>query len=185
MSAKLNAALDEGGAISRAVYETALRRRDDAIAGFAQWLSDERLCFRQSDPTVAEGYRRNFNLKERSFNVFPETAGLAGTRELVRPGSGQRIRFFDADQLPGGKFAPVGPARVLVLPEFDLTAAPPALAPLRGVGLAARLVPELRTAHVRTVAWLAEASRRLPAFTLHYAQPRAAAACLEQLLNRL
>jgi Asp-tRNA(Asn)/Glu-tRNA(Gln) amidotransferase A subunit family amidase len=39
MSAKLNAALDEGGAMSQTEYESALRRRDDAIAVFAQWLS--------------------------------------------------------------------------------------------------------------------------------------------------
>lgn len=39
MSVELNAALDEGRAISRADYESALRRRDDAIAVFAQWLS--------------------------------------------------------------------------------------------------------------------------------------------------
>ena len=39
MSEKLNAALDEGRAISGADYESALRRRQDAIAGFSQWLS--------------------------------------------------------------------------------------------------------------------------------------------------
>lgn len=50
-----------------------------------RWLSDERLCFRHADPTLAEGFRRNFNLKERSFREFPETAGLASARELVRP----------------------------------------------------------------------------------------------------
>ncbi|MEO8674042.1 MAG: amidase [Casimicrobiaceae bacterium] len=39
MSAKLNAALDDGRAIPRADYASALRRRDDAIASFAHWLS--------------------------------------------------------------------------------------------------------------------------------------------------
>ena len=39
MSAKLNAALDEGAAITRADYASALRRRDDAIGSFAHWLS--------------------------------------------------------------------------------------------------------------------------------------------------
>ncbi len=149
------------------------------------WLSDERLCFRQPDPLVAEGFRRNFNLKERSFAAFPETAGLAGTRELVRPGSGKRIRFFDADQLSGGKFAPVGTARVLVLPEYVTTAATPVTMPVSGLALVERLIPELRTTHARTVAWLAEVGRQLPVCTLHYAHPRAAAACLEKLLDRL
>ena len=39
MSEKLNAALDEGHAISGADYESALRRREEAIAAFRQWLS--------------------------------------------------------------------------------------------------------------------------------------------------
>ena len=39
MSAKLNAALDEGGAIPRAEYVSALHRRDDATGSFAHWLS--------------------------------------------------------------------------------------------------------------------------------------------------
>jgi Asp-tRNA(Asn)/Glu-tRNA(Gln) amidotransferase A subunit family amidase len=38
MSYKLNAALDEGAAISRADYENALRRRAEAITDIAQWL---------------------------------------------------------------------------------------------------------------------------------------------------
>jgi Asp-tRNA(Asn)/Glu-tRNA(Gln) amidotransferase A subunit family amidase len=39
MSAELNAALDEGGAIGPVDYQTALRRREEAIASFAGWLS--------------------------------------------------------------------------------------------------------------------------------------------------
>lgn len=150
-----------------------------------RWLSDERLCFRQTDSQVVEGFRRNFNLKERSFAMFPETAGLTGTRELPRPGSGRLIRFFDPDQLPGGKFAPEGTACVLILPEYVLTASPPRLEPLSGIELMEKLIPELRTSNARTVAWLAETGRNLPAFTLRYAHPRAAAEGLEALLNQL
>ena len=39
MSVELNAALDEGSAISAADYKSALRRREDAIAAFTHWLS--------------------------------------------------------------------------------------------------------------------------------------------------
>ncbi len=38
MSDKLNAALDQGAAISRADYENALRRRAEAITDIMQWL---------------------------------------------------------------------------------------------------------------------------------------------------
>lgn len=147
------------------------------------WLSDERLCFRQSDPTGVEGFRRNFNLKERSFATFPETSGLPGTRELARPSSGKRLRFFNADQLPGGKFVPVGNVRAIVLPEYTPTAASPVATRVSGMTLVDRLVPELRSHHTRTVTWLAEVGRRLPVFTLQYADPRAAAASLEHVLR--
>jgi Asp-tRNA(Asn)/Glu-tRNA(Gln) amidotransferase A subunit family amidase len=40
MSAQLNAALDEGRTISRSDYESALRRRDQAIAAFGEWLAE-------------------------------------------------------------------------------------------------------------------------------------------------
>jgi amidase len=39
MSAQLNAALDEGRTIPRSDYESALRRRDQAIAAFGEWLA--------------------------------------------------------------------------------------------------------------------------------------------------
>jgi Asp-tRNA(Asn)/Glu-tRNA(Gln) amidotransferase A subunit family amidase len=39
MSVALNAALDEGSAISDAEYASARRRRDEAIASFTQWMS--------------------------------------------------------------------------------------------------------------------------------------------------
>jgi hypothetical protein len=149
------------------------------------WLSDERLCFRQADPTAVEGFRRNFNLKERSFATFPETGGLPGTRELARPGSGKRIRFFNADQLPGGKFVSVGAAGAIILPEYTPAATSPVVTRVNGMTLVERLVPELRSTHTRTVTWLAEIGRRLPVFTLQYAQPRSAAACLEQVLEGL
>lgn len=150
------------------------------------WLSDERLCFRQTDSLVVEGFRRNFNLKERSFATFPETAGLPGTRELVRPDTGKRIRFFDADQLAGGgKFVSVGYVRVIMLPEYTPTAATPVATRVSGMTLVDRLVPELRSHHTRTVTWLAEVGRRLPVFTVQYSEPRAAAGCLEQVMREL
>ena len=40
LSPKLNAALDEGRGIARADYVDALRRRDEAIAFFTDWLAD-------------------------------------------------------------------------------------------------------------------------------------------------
>ncbi len=147
-----------------------------------RWLSDEHLCFRQTDPLVVEGFRRNFNLKERSFATFPETAALPGTRELVRPGDGQRVRFFNADELPGGKFVPQGKVHLLILPEYLATATPPAATPIAGAAFVARLVPELHRGDASVIAWLAELARTVPVFALQYADPRAAAASLGSLM---
>lgn len=149
------------------------------------WLSDELLCFRQSDPRVAEGFRRNFNLKERSFSHFPETEELKGKREFLVADSRRRIRFLNPDALPGGKFAASGRVKAFILPEFSPEAERPVTAPLSGPALIQILAPELRASQLRTFTWLAEVGRTVPAFTLRYRTPRSAAACLAKLMEHL
>jgi hypothetical protein len=148
------------------------------------WLSDELLCFRQADPLIAEGFRRNFNLKERSFAEFPNTAGLTGSREFLLRDRGQRIRFFDADLLPGGKFAAAGNVRAIILPRYCEDSGVLAR-PITGPELVQRLAPELRTSHIRSISWLAEVTRKVPAFTLRYNRPDDAADSLNNLLEEL
>jgi amidase len=53
LSAKLNAALDEGRATERAAYEAALRRREAAIASFARWLDGFDAILAPSAPSAA------------------------------------------------------------------------------------------------------------------------------------
>lgn len=149
------------------------------------WLSDELLCFRESDPLVAEGFRRNFNLKERSFSQFPETSGLKGNREFLVADSRQRIRFFNPDALPGGKFMPSGRVRVFILPEYSPGAERPETAPLSGPALVQVLAPELRASQLRTFTWLAEIGRTVPAFRLRYRTPGSAAECVMNLMADL
>jgi hypothetical protein len=136
------------------------------------WLSDERLCFRQQNPLQAEGFRRNFNLKERSFGNFPEIALLPSTRELIRPHTGKRVRFFDPEELGRGRFQAEGTVRAVVVPRFDASASGTVVTPLGGVELVNLLVPELRTTEIHTARWIAEFSRQVPAFGLRYSNPR-------------
>lgn len=147
------------------------------------WLSDERLCFRQQDPLVAEGFRRNFNLKERSFELFPEIASLPGTRELIRPHTGKRVRFFDPEELGRGRFQTKGTVRAVVVPRFDASFSRPVVTPLGGVELVNLLVPELRTTEIHTARWIAQFSREVAAFRLTYSNPRGLADVLAALVT--
>ena len=149
------------------------------------WLSDELLCFRDSNPFRVEGFRRNFNLKEHSFSEFPQTIGLQGNREFFVRDRQQQIRFFNPDLLPGGKFTSSGQAAIIVFPKYSPTSETAAATPLSGQELIQHLIPELRTSHARSIAWLADVTRKLPAFTVHYSQPGAAADCLANLLQAL
>ncbi len=147
------------------------------------WLSDELLCFRDADPLLAEGFRRNFNIKERSFHEFPETVGLSGVREFALNDSRRRIRFLNADSLRAGKFTPKARIRAIIVPRFSPDALHPQTSPLDGHALVQHLAPELRSAHAGTLAWLAEVTRSVPSLVLHYSNARVAADCLMNLLH--
>jgi len=145
------------------------------------WLSDELLCFRQKNPRVAEGFRRNFNLKARSFPRFPQTSDLSGNREISVSDSRKRIRFLNPDALRRGSFAPSGIVAAIIVPVYDAEAHEPASTPLSGLELVQSLAPELRTCDPATFGWLAEIGRTLPAFKLRYCLPDRAAEHLENL----
>jgi hypothetical protein len=149
------------------------------------WLSDEMLCFRQSDPLAVEGIKRNFNLKERSFAVFPETSHLTGVREFPVADERRRIRFINPDALPGGRFVASGEVRVFIVPEYAADTAGPALSPLSGPEFVNYVVPELRTNQVQTIEWLAQMGRKVPAYKLRYRAPGGAVDCVINLLGEL
>ncbi|MEK0451805.1 MAG: hypothetical protein RL088_4073 [Verrucomicrobiota bacterium] len=143
------------------------------LSGFS-WLSDELLCFRQADARVIEGFRRNFNLKERGFTAYPETARLQGKWEFVVNDERRRIRFFDPDSLNGGQFTSQAQLSAIVVPRFDPFEVFPVVEPLVGLELVRELSGELRSAGAASFAWLAETVRRVPGYRLRYKNPRAA-----------
>jgi len=148
------------------------------------WLSDELLCFRQKDPRFVEGFRRNFNLKERSFSCFPQTSDLPGTREILVNDFRKRIRFLNPDALRCGSFAPSGVISAIVVPAYDACAEAPVSTPLSSLELVHSLARELRTCDPVTLAWLAQMGRTVPAFALRYRAPHRAAEHLERLRNQ-
>ncbi|TCO90557.1 hypothetical protein EV701_110181 [Chthoniobacter flavus] len=148
------------------------------------WLSDELLCFRQKDSRMAEGFRRNFNLKQRSFSCFPQTSDLPGNREIMVNDSRKCIRFLNPDALRCGSFASSGIVAAIVVPAYDAGAPTPASTALSGLGLVQSLAPELRACDPVTLAWLAEIGRTVPAFALRYRTPDGAAEHLENLVNQ-
>lgn len=148
------------------------------------WLSDELLCFRQDDPFFAEGCKRNFNLKEISFSAFPATSGLSGNRELSLANNNRKIRFFNPGLLPGGRFSEGGRISAIIFPEYKEIGKPEA-APISGPALVEKLFPELRTNHQRSITWMAQVARKIPAFTVRYKQPNSAMDCVASLLEQI
>ena len=156
----------------------------EAVLRGYRWLSDELLCFRQSDPLIAEGFRRDFNIKEHSFANFPQILGTRNSREFASLAHGQRIRFFNPDLLFGGQYASAGRVQAIFLPEYSNVAKAFAI-PVKGPELVDHLAPELRTTNAQSITWLAEVTRIVPAFTLRYHRPDDAVDCLFNLWNRL
>lgn len=146
-----------------------------------RWLSDELMGFRSDDPLLAEGFRRNFNIKERSFSNFPQTSNLDGSREFALPDGRRRIRFLNPDKLNAGGFVEAAPIRAIIVPIYAPGAAQPIHSPLNGGELIHHLAPELRAVQKEAIAWLAAASRSIPAFGLRYRDPHSAVDLLESL----
>ncbi len=149
------------------------------------WLSDELLCFRQADPCIAEGFRRNFNLKERSFGFFPQTSSLPGIREFAVNDNRKRIRFVKPDELSGGAFAHSGTIHAIVVPEYTSDDIRAIATPLTGPELVQRLAPELRSGWTESLAWLAAIGRSVPAFVLQYHAIADGMDCLEHVVETL
>src|SRR5690606_1970080 len=104
-------------------------------------------CFRNADPLLAEGFRRNFNIKERSFGNFATTAKLPGNREFELPDTRRRIRFLNPDRLFRGRFVESAPIRAFVVPSYSPDAASPSVERLSAPALIRHLAPELRATH--------------------------------------
>jgi hypothetical protein len=142
------------------------------------WISDEFVFISNADAQTFSGLKRNFNLKERSFLDFPETAGKLHTREFYSNVRRCRIRFFDPEVVFPRRQAANALLTGLVFPCYDPEASSPVLrrkSPLETINA---LLGEVALAQSWTPAWISATASLVPAFELKYRSPDKAAALL-------
>jgi hypothetical protein len=144
------------------------------------WLTDELVLIEPGEAWHIRGSRRNFNLKERSFGNFPETA--PGVWETVTGDRRGRIRFFDPDQLGGGPWRDSASVGCLVFPEYAADADEPAVERMGSREALGRLGPEIvSSGGAAAMAGMLSGLGRIPSYRLRYRDPRRAVSVLEEI----
>lgn len=144
-----------------------------------RWLSDELALIDAGDPTRMLGFRRNFNLKESSFALFPETAAGPHVREFFSSHRRQRVRFFDPEDFAPGSTR--GEARLAgaIFPQFDPETVVPRIDRRPGPAVVQGMLAEMAGWQPWGLTFLSHAAHELPAFDFVYASPR----CLDPLFE--
>jgi len=137
-----------------------------------RWLSDEYALFDQKDPATILGFPRNFNLKEGSFPIFPETAGQPHAVEFFSAGRQVRVRFLDPLDLAPGSWQAQAPLKGLILPRWEAEAVTPRIQPLSGVSAAQVLLGETACWQPWALPVITTLCRDVPVWEFVYANPR-------------
>jgi hypothetical protein len=151
------------------------------IAKGWHWLTDETLCFRPGDPLRMAGLKRNFNLKRRSFDRFPQLAQLPDTVDVEVADRRGAVRFFNPDSLSPRKHLTEARLDHFVFPEFVSTDIDPWLEPLTQIETAKRIARQLCQSNPASFSWLAAATRHCRAYRLSYHDPHKAVELLASL----
>lgn len=136
------------------------------------WLSDEYAIFRQEEPTTVLGFPRNFNLKESSFPIFPETAGLPHTVEFRSEGRQMQVRFFDPLDVSPQSWRPQAPLKGLIFPRWNPDAKEPQIRAVTGMPAVQTLLGETACWQPWALEVLPSICQRLPALEFTYANAR-------------
>ncbi|HSH93185.1 MAG TPA: hypothetical protein VK968_03495, partial [Roseimicrobium sp.] len=136
------------------------------------WLSDELTLLGEEDPESILSFPRNFNVKQVSFPLFPETAGKPSTVELYSAGRKSRIRFFDPLEIAPGSAAARAPIRGMIVAKWnpDPKSARIRMAP--GVNAAQSVLGEGVKLHPWAFGTLVRLSRDLPVVEVTYTNAR-------------
>ncbi len=141
------------------------------LAGW-NWLSDELILIDESAPLRLLGFRRNFNLKESSWDLFPETGDLPHRRESWSGYHQANVRFIDPEALRPGAFAASASLSAILLPEFRADAREPRLERIGGISAAQTLLPEIRATSPASIAIVAQWAREFPIHRFTHSDPR-------------
>lgn len=137
-----------------------------------QWLSDELALVDAGDLTRILGFRRNFNLKESSFALFPETAAGPHAREFFSSYRRQRVRFFDPEDFAPGSAREEARLAGVIFPRFDPEAVVSQVSRKPGLEAVQGMLAEMAGWQPWGLTFLSNAAHELPAFDFVYAHPR-------------
>lgn len=141
------------------------------MAGW-DWLTDELTLSGADDPLQLHGFRRNFNLKESSWSLFPETAHLPHRRESYSGHHQTHVRFIDPEALRPGSFRVSARLAGILFPRFGAEFTTPICRPIEGVAATQILMPEITSPSASAFQTIADWVRKVPAFRYDYANPR-------------
>ena len=139
-------------------------------------LTDEFVFVPSSESRVVQGLRRNFNLKQRSFDHFPQTRGLPHSREFHSPQRKMEIRFIDPSEIVPDAFASSAPITTVLFPRYDAAVPTMHLGPKSAVETLNLLLPQINLWQPWSAAWLSDLTKNTRAFELRYSDPRHCAA---------
>ncbi|MEW6302155.1 MAG: hypothetical protein AB1705_01705 [Verrucomicrobiota bacterium] len=137
-----------------------------------QWLSDEFVFFDPNNLANALGFRRNFNLKEPSFPLFPETASLPHNREFFSHARQTRIRFIDPTDLSPNGWRESAPLSGILLPRFDDQITAPQLERKDSLEAVQVLLGETACWQPWALQFLSRICQELPVLEFAYNHPR-------------
>lgn len=152
------------------------------MAGW-HWLSDEYALIAAEQPDLVHGFPRNFNLKESSFPLFPETKTLPHSIEFYSVGRGLNIRFIDPLDLMPNSFSANVKLHGVILPRWSSDCAENLLFETSGIEAAQILLGETANWQPWGLDVISRLCRKHPVFRYEYHNPRELSQLKETLLR--
>jgi len=136
------------------------------------WMTDELTLVSEDAPTRVKGFRRNFNLKEPSWERFPETKDLKHARECWSGHHQAMIRFIDPEMLRPNTFVSEAGLEGILLPEWMPEVSSSSLDLIPGVGATQVLMPEIKFPSPAAFRLVANWMQNIPVYRFQHSDPR-------------
>lgn len=146
------------------------------------WLSDEYALIEESAPRTILAFPRNFNIKERSWEQFPETAKKTSTVELYSGFHKKQVRLFNPNELRTESHIRNASLNAIIFPSYSPEEKTPTVNQIQGIAAMSRLLPEVQNAPAWIMQALTDWVQDLPCYEISYHDPREVPPFLETLI---
>lgn len=150
------------------------------MLGGWSWMTDELTLVDEETPSRVNGFRRNFNLKESSWELFPETRDLKHARECWSGHHQSMIRFIDPEILRPNSFVAHAELEGILLPVWEPDGPACSLERISGVAATQTLMPEIKFPSPAAFRLIASWMRSVPVHRFRHFNPRAIAEAMEK-----